>query len=378
VSERPSAGRTAALPSPLPPLHAAWLDGLLPGPIPFEKRASCDSCAMLPPSTAGVPQGDLFFSPVTKCCTYLPDLANFLVGRVLADDDPDAASGRATVEARLDAGVGVDPFGMRQTRLYTNLYQNSPTAFGRAGSMRCPHYLADEGGRCGVWRHRESTCSTWFCKHERGDVGRVFWRRMHELLRAAENAVAINCIMQVDLGDETMRALFPPDARAGAQRGGFSAADLDETVDRAEYAALWGPWLGREREFYRRCAELVPHDWAEVLRLGGAELALRGRLAVDAYAALRSTEIPARLGGRRLKVVYTSADSVQIESYSGFDPLTVPRRLVDTLHCFDGRPTEDAVAAVATEHGLRLLPGVVRKLVDFAVLIPVDEPPAPT
>jgi hypothetical protein len=30
----------------------------------------------------------LAFHPETKCCTYIPALPNFLVGRIVEDDDP--------------------------------------------------------------------------------------------------------------------------------------------------------------------------------------------------------------------------------------------------------------------------------------------------
>ena len=43
--------------------------------------------------------GDLQFEPSTKCCTFLPELPNFLVGAMLADTDPAAAEGRASVIA---------------------------------------------------------------------------------------------------------------------------------------------------------------------------------------------------------------------------------------------------------------------------------------
>src|SRR5262245_52393001 len=101
----------ATAPAALPPLYAGWMDSLLGGAIPAEGRATCSSCAMLPPAGAAVEGSDHFFSPATKCCTYLPQLANFLVGRILGDQDPDpsAAAGRASVEARIDAGVGVTP-----------------------------------------------------------------------------------------------------------------------------------------------------------------------------------------------------------------------------------------------------------------------------
>ena len=44
-------------PAALPPLQAAWLDQFLGGPIPAEKNATCDTCAMLVDATDnGAPQ----------------------------------------------------------------------------------------------------------------------------------------------------------------------------------------------------------------------------------------------------------------------------------------------------------------------------------
>ena len=375
------AGPVAAEGGLLPPLFAGWMSGLLPGPLPTEERATCDSCAMLRPAAAPAPVGrdpEIFFSPETKCCTYLPDLANFLVGRVLSDPDPAAAVGRATVEERIEARVGVNPLGLAQPTKYTLLYQSGPTGFGRAASMRCPHYLAEEGGRCGVWRHRESTCATWFCKHERGEVARVFWRRMHDLLRAAEGALAVHCLLELGIDEEWLRALYPSDAATASRRAGLSAADLDGRSDPAAYAACWGPWAGRERELFVRCAAIVPPDWATIARVGGAPLALHAKLVLDAYRQLQegAASLPPRLGHRRLKIVYVSPATVEVTTYSAFDPLRVPKRLIDALPFFDGRPTQEALDAVEAEHKVRLTPGLVRKLVDFAVLAPVPEPAA--
>jgi len=62
----------------LPPLYAAWMAELLPGPIPRESRATCDNCAMLPPISERHDSGEHYFSRI-KCCTYVPTLRNFLV-----------------------------------------------------------------------------------------------------------------------------------------------------------------------------------------------------------------------------------------------------------------------------------------------------------
>ena len=77
---------------PLPHLYARWTAELLAGPIPREERATCENCAMCaPPGEEDDPQSHVF-DPATKCCTYVPDLPNFLVGRILSPDDSSGVS----------------------------------------------------------------------------------------------------------------------------------------------------------------------------------------------------------------------------------------------------------------------------------------------
>jgi hypothetical protein len=356
--------------SVLPPLFARWMDVLLPGPIPVERNATCDRCAMVQHAEADEGDSALFFSPATKCCTYLPELSNFLVGRILSDRDPDSAEGRATVEARIDKGVGVTPLGLHRTAVYSLIYRTSPGSFGHAKSMRCPHYL-EEGGRCGVWRHRESTCATWFCKFGRGAKGRAFWQRLHDTLGVAEDALRTHCLLELGLDTRALSDLFQPHAltRAVARHDGISATDVDGEIDPAAYDPVWGKWRGRERELFVACSEIAhPLGWADIQRLGGVRLELLSRLLLEAYETLVSEVVPPRVHHRQLQIIYTSSESVQLVGYSSMDPLRVPKTLVDALHHFDGRPTEEVLDEIDEEHALRVAPGVVRKLVDFELL----------
>src|SRR5262249_55419500 len=96
----------------------------LPGPIPAETRATCQQCAMCPPATGAAsptPSPD-YFNPQTKCCTYLPRLPNFLVGGILADETPEMAPGRASVEQRIRKGVTVTPLGLAADARFQLLY----------------------------------------------------------------------------------------------------------------------------------------------------------------------------------------------------------------------------------------------------------------
>jgi hypothetical protein len=337
---------------------------LLGETAPAERHATCSDCAMC--AKDGTFPGDTsFYSPVTKCCTFLPELANFLVGGVLGDPDPGAIEGRATVEARIAARVGVTPLGLGRSKVYSLLYGHSRRGFGRAKALECPHHLPD--GRCGVWRHRESTCATWFCKHERGQVSKDFWNRLHDLLTVVEIALSRHAVLSLGLPASSLEKLFPP--RAVAADPTLDADLLDGHVDPRAYAAAWGTWVGREAEFYRRSAELAAKlSWDDVLAIGGMDVALCARLAREAHARLSSNELPERIRHRRLRVVSITGDTARIETYSAIDPLAIPKKLFDVLHRFDGRTTAETVTTIENDHGLRLSPGLVRKLIDFDVL----------
>ena len=237
--------------------------------------------------------------------------------------------------------------------------------------MRCPHYLEEGGGRCGVWRHRESTCATWFCKYGRGSTGRNFWQRLHDTLGVAEDLLRTHCLLEVGLDAQALSTLVAPHALTivAARHDGISASDVDGEVDRASYDALWGKWRGREKELFVACSKIANElRWSDIVKIGGVRLELLSRLLLDAYDALVSEQVPPRVRQRQLKVVYSSAESAELVGYSNIDPLRVPKKLLDVLHHFDGRPTDETLDEIDEQHGLCIAPGVVRKLVDFELL----------
>ena len=360
----------ASPPSTLPPLYARWMAELLPGPIPRETDATCDDCAMWP-GPGEQPRSDGFFLPETKCCTYFPALPNYLVGRILEDGDPASAAGRATIEERIEARIGVTPVGLESSPVHTILYQHGrPLAFGHSRRLRCPHYREDTGGLCGIWRHRNGTCATWYCKHVRGAVGLRFWQTLDQLLTITEKSLGRWCALALHLDAETLHRLFPP----GTDRVMTEPLDggqIDEVVDDERYRRLWGNWAGREREFYRKAARLVDAlTWREVAEISGTDVRLFAHLAVDRYRDLVSPRTPKRLTAGPFQVVSAGPDRTRVAGYSGLNPLDLPTELMRVLPCFDGRPTPEVLRMIREKHGLRLTPGLIRKLADFAILAP--------
>ncbi len=346
----------------LPPLYARWMDAHLGGHIPEETRATCTNCAMAPPK--GEPMGPGQFDPTTKCCTYVPRLPNFLVGAVLADEDPETAPGRATIEGRLLAGVGVSPLGLARPPAWELVYRHgvvrSDSAFGRTRSLRCPHFLPD--GRCGIWRHREGVCTTWFCRHDRGAVGFAFWEALGAFLNVLERALSYDAVLALGLDGEALRRVVdgPPAVDGPALDGHQSAAVRRRT---------WGVWYEQERELYVATAARIERmNWEEVRRAAGPEAEAHGRHVREAWEALVWRTIPERLRLVTLGSLTIGPEIAAIVTHRGYDPIEVPSRLLPLLARFDGRPT-DLVRDELAREGAPIDTALVQRLVDWEVLV---------
>lgn len=353
-------------PSPLPPLYDRWMRECLTVPVPNESKATCSDCAMCAPrGHTDAPNEPVFYDPDTKCCSYMPMMWNFLTGAVLSDDSPEAAVGRRSVEDRIKAGIAITPLAMERTPVYKALYAHIPGAFGRTQSMRCPHYIED-GGLCGVWRSRESTCATWFCKHERGDVSKQFWIRMHRLLALAERELAGWCVLQLDPGTDALRAIFPfpfpPDVPV-------TGSDFDGRPDPKRQAALWGNWYGREAEFYRKAHRLVRDlDWNEVRQICGPEVQAAEAIVREAFDGLRDYSLPARLRVGTFRQLPIADGGAMVTSYSPLDPLQLSPEILQILPYFQGQTVKAARAAIRRDLGIDVEPALLRKLADFELL----------
>ncbi len=353
----------------LPPLFARWVKELLGAAIPRETQATCAQCAMWPKPGEEPAPGSLHFDLGIKCCTYLPNIRNFLVGRILSDADPAGQPGRTTIEKRIAERHGVTPLGLRQPPVYSLLYDNAERFFGRNDALRCPHQIQPDG-RCGIWRHRNAVCATWFCKHVRGKVGREFWRdSLLELLVAVEVELARWCVLELRPSDDMLRQVVAT-AEWTSSTETVTGDALDRKVNKETYARLWGEWCGRESQFFARCAQLVePLSWADVVAITGPRVRAHARLTAEAFRRLLSDDVPPALTVGPIELVHVRQGVARINCYNTYDPLDVPRAVMELLFYFDGRPTEHVLAAIAEERGISLEAGLVRKMVDFGLLV---------
>jgi Fe-S-cluster containining protein len=340
------------------PLNARWAEELLGRPPPEEPESSCDDCVMCDATRTA----DESFNPQTKCCTYYPDLPNYLVGRILLSGEG------AAVADQIEKGINVTPLKIASPARYDLLFRHATQAFGKSLSLRCPYYREAEG-RCGIWANRNAVCSTWFCKHTRGETGRQFWEALKHCLGAVESNLALWCALQLDLDASALDSLL---ARAALKSGQhLGAAELDGFVDEAKRNRHWGRWRGREVAYYERCARLVEGlSWSEVLANCGPVTTAWAKVVLEAHRKLLDRQIPSKLRVGEFLLRSVDEQTVQVGTYSATDSLELPRELINALSYFDGlRTTDAALQQVSTEQSLELSEDLVRLMVDFQVLV---------
>jgi hypothetical protein len=352
----------------LPPLLARWTEALL-GAVPEEElEATCDHCAMQAQPGAKKGPSDIYFGD-GKCCTYQPRIHNFLAGNILADTDPSMHRAREILEEMITRRSGATPMGVYGPRTYWLHYQAVSGAFGRSSALRCSFFDPSSGG-CGIWPHREATCATWFCKHDRGEKGKVFWDSLNDLLSAMERALAHALILDMDPGAEALKVAF-------SQYGEpYEPEELVGSASDAAHSRNWGTWAGREREFFLECARRADGiALEEVLSMGGVETKALARLVLERFRDLRARAQPdALLKLGHFEIIQLLDDHVQISTYSCYDPLEVPRSLLGALVRFDGRPTVTVLEEITRCEGLLISSELLGNLCDFGVLLDASKP----
>lgn len=262
----------------LPPLSDRWVVAALGHSPEGEARADCARCDRCTPDGPGT-----FFHPVSRCCTYTPELANFLVGGALVEGGPGAES----LRARIRTGPATR-LGLGRDAAWDQAYAAAKAAgqFGRDQALRCPHHQ-DDGG-CGVWRWRDAVCATWFCRHERGAVGQARWQALREWLMGVQDTVAAICA-------ETAQGTFE----------------------------------GREEAFYRDCVAIAEGlDWDSIRHRGGPSLRDRTASMRERWSAT-DPPLPAWTTWSSITTGSLPDGRVRIFGYNKYDPVDLDAAAFD-------------------------------------------------
>ncbi|CAM2068175.1 hypothetical protein SCOR_22595 [Sulfidibacter corallicola] len=338
--------------SELPALYRAFLPEIFTDPIPRESLATCDNCAMCVAADGSTPRSARYFLPNLKCCTFFPDLPNYLVGALLADGDPALEEGRDRVRERIRSRVGVTPFGVLPPKSYHLIYNHADNkAFGRASSLLCPYYHRTHNN-CTIWKYRNAVCSTFFCKFVAGSDGKKLWKEVKGYLSEAQAVLSAYALHRQGYDAERLAENPLADHE---EKPRLSLFDLEETADEVAYAKTWGTWANREEQLYLACFEevrkLTPDRFQNLMgfrgQLGRETLEARRRQVIE-------PELPTRLCRRgAIDSKPLDGDRILIDSINGF--IAMPRLVMDVLDLFDGvRSTEEVVSLAETQLGIEL------------------------
>ncbi len=352
----------------LPPLYRPLLPSFFDRKAFVESRATCGDCAMCAKGdTAGGAEAGLdvaHFRPDIKCCSYHPTLPNYAVGAVFSDESPALDAGRARLRKKIAARIGVTPRWLAAPRKYLVLLSAArESSFGRSDVLLCP-YFEPEGGTCSIWSHRESVCSTFFCKHDAGASGHAFWSSLRDYLEHVERTLARHAASTV--APELAEPPFSPQV--------LTREDLEDRPPSDEaYARYWGSWLGKEELFYVECAKRVRELTAEPFeRLVGDE---RGRdLATrmeERYRDVAEPKLAPRLVLNPALRVVQAQGGVGVSTYSRYDSLFLTKDLYDGLLRFAGEDTVDvALERLRRDHDVELSRELLLELQVLGVLSP--------
>lgn len=383
--------------------------------LPDESHATCESCVMLGEEHGAGAWPPWAFSAQTRCCTYVPPLPNFIVGRALRR----GGEGAELMRRRLADADGRTPWGAEQP---SRSRAPAPAErFGRDVALRCP-YWSTSAGTCGVWPDRGAVCRTWYCRLDEGQAGQRRWKAVSDTLTAVWETLARYCVALGDappadaavedwiawylacaervdratredlaphVSDELaardatlVAAPFEPTPRLPERLAsvfkqvprppgrlwvsGHTPRDgvtlMPEVVAQVEALAGDRPW----RDALAQSPDVDERLVAELFRMGA--LVDAGEVVVRA-APRTDVPLPERVAVRVRRIEETPG-GFRLHSSASPEPVSVPKSIFTLLSKLDGRtPWRDALAAARTEGASDLDEAIVGAMWERGVLV---------
>ncbi|MBN2715036.1 MAG: hypothetical protein JXX14_04220 [Deltaproteobacteria bacterium] len=220
--------------------------------LPKERMIDCATCNMV------VTDG---YRPDTKCCSYFPQIPNYMLG--LALKDPGC---RPLVERVIAEGHAL-PEGTTQSlgALQIATAEYLANRFGKSQRLRCPFLNAV--GECGIYAFRGVVCGSFFCSNDHGDAGDRFWEDFQNVLRQIEVILSQRAMTAAGIDSATYHAQL--DAMADR---------IDEMYDPAtggtqkwKRKLLFGEFFENEAAFFEACADYVIEHINQLYDIATAE-----------------------------------------------------------------------------------------------------------
>lgn len=329
----------------LPEVYQRLFPDFFHQPIPRETLATCHDCAMCVRPDQVLMPGQKYFNPDSKCCTFHPKLPNYLVGGLLLDTNPAMDHGRNVIREKIKKRIGISPSSVLPPKKYAMFYKFSgERAFGKNQLLLCPYYIR-EGGLCGIWKFREGVCSTYFCKTAAGQEGKKFWNVLRGYLIQSQDALMWHAMLNLGFEVEFIWELL-----TAYNNDSMDPLDLDELPPPNEvYEKIWGPWAGREEEFYKKSYELISSlSKDEFDRIGGMNPKVFYEWLKKRYQEVIAPVIPPKLRSNpEMKSMQAPDGKYIVQTEAGV--FTIEPALYDVIAMFDGRRSLEDVKTMVLE-----------------------------
>lgn len=210
-----------------------------------ETKATCHDCLCSKLERGNLP----FYQKHLKCCTFHPFLPNYEVGAILSSNIV-SESIKALIREKIRLREYALPMGIFVPVAYQVKFNNrKPEDFGQREEFLCPYYDR-KNQNCGIWHHRGSVCTSYFCASDRGEAGLQFWEMLGDYLHICEMVMAQDCVVSMGLPPECIDGQLEYINCATGTPEELASHSMSEPV----FKSHWADWGDDIEEFYLSCS----------------------------------------------------------------------------------------------------------------------------
>lgn len=216
---------------------------------PTETKATCDDCAMARPKN----RRKIFYEKDLKCCTFYPFIPNYAVGALFAHPEHASFGAMAHLREKIARRRYSLPIGMIPPVSYQVRFNaRRENEFGRREDWLCPYYNKEQQN-CGIWRHRGSVCSSFYCQSSYGAKGLKFWDELSNYMSYVEMALMEEALAMLDFSPRQVSDLLGYINRKEGTQAELKSSVIPEKKARE----LWNGYYDDQEGFFKKSFEIV-------------------------------------------------------------------------------------------------------------------------
>lgn len=338
----------------LPNIYNSFFNNIKEVDLPNEIISTCESCTLCLSKKSPYTN--------TKCCTYHPHLANYLVGGIFESNNQ---LGVNILRKQIKSSVGINPYGIIPSKSYAKNTQvlNSLDFWNRpyelANDQLCPYY---DKGNCSIWEFRENLCVTHFCASSGGQSGQRFWKKLNQYIQLTETTLSQYAMMELGWPAAEIKT-------KKVKTDDFDFEDEAGEIIQENYQKLWREWAGREEEFYKACYQIVqelsPEKFHEMMGLNGKILE---QAILDTHKEFSENVLPDYMQ-LHPELAFENKENGEVDLKLGNRKVSIPAVSLPILKGFNGKRTTVEVYHLGFKV-LFNLEGTVDQLIRNGMLIP--------